>query len=577
MNRKHLLSSIVVTLCFLSIPTVVFGGSHPLALANNGQPVAEIVIAQDAHPAVAYAAQELQTHVELISGAKLPILNVASNAKTRIILAVNPTGFEQDLTQIGNTDGYAVRRSGNTLTVLSAIPKGVLTGAYRLLTRNTDLIWARPNVEFGTIFTPNPNLSLSTTDWLDVPLYILRGWQMIGPGNDSNIWQFRQGSNWTAAHMRVSPANRKYGCITEYGGGHNLTGTFITGNKYFKDHPEFFPCFKGARQDPRTHKYRTQLCFSNNEMTAAFIKEIDERVQKNPDYETYRIMIEDVWQCCECTNCMQSIKLADGTEVPNNDAAFRSTQFFIWLNQIADHMDANHPGKRILTFGYFFTEIPPKVAVNPIISISFCPIRKNSKFVVTAPENEKTHTNFMNWMKITSELTWREYFGLCAPFPRPIDKIAITDWQYVNTFGIKRTYSEMYSDSVGSRMDGIESWNINAPYFWIMANGNWNPQHDTAEKLRDEFFNRVYGPAAQDVRQFYTIIEGCFLSSPGTSRWNDKASNNWRFIKEAGLLDNCRQALDRAATKGLTGNRAKMLQVLRETFDRQTTALEDTK
>ncbi len=580
MKKTTVLAVLVVGLSVFNLPAFGFWRfwrPEPLVLARDGQAVAEIVLTKDSHPAVAYAAKELQTHVEMISGAKLPIVNAPSAAKTRIVLAVNPAGFESDLAAIGTTDGYAVRRTGNTVTVVGAIPKGVLTGAYRLLTRNTDLIWARPNIDFGTIYTPDANLSLRETDWLDVPVYVLRGWQMIGPGNESNVWQFRQGSNWAAGHMRISPDNRKYGCVAEYGGGHNLTGSFITGDKYFKDHPEFFPFFKGKRQDPREIHMRTQLCFTNAEMTAAFIREIDDRVQKNPDYETYRIMIEDVWQCCECPQCVAPIKLADGSEVPLDDPAFRSTQFFLWLNQIADHMTARYPGKRILTFGYFFTEIPPKVTVNPIISISFCPIRKNSKFILTAPENEKTYRNFLEWMTITSELTWREYFGLCAPFPRPIDVIAIPDWKFVNAFGVKRTYSEMYSDAVGPRMDGVESWNINAPYFWVMANGNWNPKRDSAQKLRREFFSRVYGPAAKDVSAFYASVEKCFLGSPGTSRWNDRSLNNWRIVKEAGRLDECRQALDRAATRGLTGNRAKMLQALRDTFNRQAAALEDLK
>ena len=580
MKKTTSLAVLIISLSLFSLPAFGawrFWKTPPAPLARDGQAVAEIVLPEDAQPPVVYAAEELCTHVEMISGAKLPIVHTPGKAETHIVLAVKPAGFEEDLAAIGTTDGYAVRRDGNTVTILGAIPKGVLTGVYRLITRNTDLIWARPNVEFGTIYTPDPNLSLRETDWLDVPVYILRGWQMIGPGDESNVWQFRQGSNWAAGHTRLAPKSLKYGCVAEYGGGHNLTGMFITGRKYFKDHPEFFPFFKGKRQDPREVRMRTQLCFTNDEMTAAFIREIDERVQKNPAFETYRIMIEDVWQCCECPACTAPIKLADGSEVPFEDPAFRSTQFFIWLNKIADHMTAHYPGKRILTFGYFFTEIPPKVTVNPIISISFCPIGKNSKFNITAPENRKFHRNFLEWMTITSELTWREYFGLCGPFPRPIDVIAIPDWKYVNAFGVTRTYSEMYSDAVGPRMNGIESWNINAPYFWVIANGNWNPKRDSVQKLRREFFTRVYGPAAKDVSKFYSIVEKCFLGSAGASRWNDRSINNWRIVKEAGKLDECRQALDRAAAKGLTGKRAKMLQALRDTFDRQTAALEDLK
>lgn len=540
-----------------------------LPLASAGQPVAEIICPADAGPVLAYAAKELQEHIAMISGATLPILPVPGPAAGRIILAVQPDGFATDREQIGDSDGFAVRQQGTTVTVLGNQPKGVLTGVYKLLFRNSDIIWARPNTEFGTIFTPNADLTLTDTDFIDVPVYILRGWQMIGPGLESDVWQFRQGSNWSSRTMRDAPETSHFGCVREFGGGHNLTGLYIRGDKYFADHPDFFPFFKGARQDPRQIPMRTQLCFTNADMTRAFISELDQLVAASPDYSTYRIMIEDVWQCCECPECSKPITLPDGTSVAPANEDFRSTQFFLWLNQIARHFQSYYPGKRLLTFGYFFTETPPRITVEPNISISFCPINKNSKRAIDDPDNDVYYRRFLSWMKNTTELTWREYFGLCGPFPRPMDAIAIADWRLVNSYGVRRTYSEMYSDAVGPRMDGVASWNVNAPFFWVMANANWNPKVDV-NALRDEFFRRVYGPAANDVRAFYAMIEKAFLATPGNSRWNDRAVSNWRLaVVETGLVEPCRDALARAAAKDLRPNSRKMLDALQETFASQ--------
>ena len=538
-----------------------------LPLATAGQPVAEIICPADAGPVLAYAAKELQEHIAMISGATLPILPAPGPAAGRIILAVQPVGFANDREQIGDSDGFAVRQQGTTVTVLGNQPKGVLTGVYKLLFRNSDIIWARPNTEFGTIFTPNADLTLTDTDFIDVPATILRGWQMIGPGLESDVWQYRQGSNWSSRTMRDDPETSHFGCVREFGGGHNLTGLYIRGDKYFADHPEFFPFFKGARQDPRQIRMRTQLCFTNADMTRAFISELDQLVAASPDYSTYRIMIEDVWQCCECPECSKPITLPDGTSVAPADEDFRSTQFFLWLNQIARHFQAHYPGKRLLTFGYFFTETPPRITVEPNISISFCPINKNSKRAIDDPDNDVYYRRFLSWMKNTTELTWREYFGLCGPFPRPMDAIAIADWRLVNSYGVRRTYSEMYSDAVGPRMDGVASWNVNAPYFWVMANANWNPKVDV-NALRDEFFRRVYGPAADDVKAFYAMIEKAFLAAPGNSRWNDRAQANWKHVVIAGdLVEPCRQALTRAAQHPLLPKQQRMLSALRDQFD----------
>ncbi len=568
--RRHILFASFTALVFALFASPDVEAAIPLA--RDGQPLAEIVIDADAEPAVRYAAEELQLHVKLISGAELPVVQDPADAEYQVYLKVNPGEYAEDVRAIGDTDGYAVRSQGRSVTVLGTVPKGVLNGVYKLLTRNSDIIWARPNPEFGTIYSENPNLTLQECDWRDIPVYERRGWQMIGPdkGYVSNIWSFRQGTNRAAAPVgtRRDLAD-KFGLFTSYASSHNLTGLYITGDKYFDEHPEYFPFFKRERQDPRNIRHRTQLCFSNEDMTEVFIKKIYAMVEANSDYADFGVLIEDVWQCCECRECSQPLKLENGEIVHFEDKEFRSTQFFIWINKIARHFQKHFPDKGLRSFAYFFTEIPPRVGVEPNISISLCPITKNSKRILNTVENQKTHSLFLEWAEKSKGINWREYYGLCGPFPRPIDEIAMQDWSYVHSFGVTRTFSEMYCDSVGRRMDGISSWNVNAPYFWVLANACWNPHQDVTE-LRNEFFTRVYGPAASDVQEFYRIIADQFFVSPGKSRWNDQASGNWRMaVVEPGLTEQCRAALDHAAEHELTEKGRKMLDALRTTFEEQ--------
>ena len=544
-------------------------------LAENGQPAAEIVIPENPHPGLRHAAEELQLHVAMISGATLPIVHAPAGAKTTIILAVNPPAFAVDLAKIGATDGCAARRDGNVVTVFGSKPKGVLNGVYKLLTRNTDLVWARPDQDFGTIFTADKNLSLSNTDWVDVPVYLTRGWLIWYSDAkalaDAELWSFRNLSNLSAAKFNYGPHTLKYGCVTEAFGGHNLNSLFIKPSKYFAEHPDFFPLIKGERLDPRSKRELAQLCFSNQAMTAAFLQEFKTLVEANPDYDIYRVIIEDNYHCCECPDCLKPIPLPDGAELPSTDPAFRSTQFFLWLQPMVDFLKQNHPGKRLATIAYFFTEIPPKVPVDPIINIIFCPIYKNSKLPLYAPGNEKTHDFFLGWMKQNASLNWREYYGLTGgAFPRPTDAVAIADWRYLNRFGVNLTYSEIYSDTKIYKQAPsffADAWNLSAPYYWVLANASWNPYRDVEDYRRD-FFTRVYGPAADDVAEFYATIEKSYLQTPGKAVWNTAVLPTWKqTVVEPGLIENCRAALKRAATRGLTGRRAKMLAVLRDSFE----------
>lgn len=552
--------------CFLLVFCLGFLAVGAVPLSQRGQPVAEIVLPASSPPAVEYAAQELQRWVEAISGARLPIVPVAGQAPSRIVLAVNPPGHAEDLAKLAGNDGYAVRSSGQTVTILASRPKGILHGVFKLLYRNTDIIWARPNEEYGTIYSRNPDLTLTVVDYIDVPVFVLRGWQM-GSGNHESLeeWQVRNSSNWSAGSMRYRAERVKYDPVLEYGGGHNLIGLYIQEKKYFDTHPEYYSLKNGKRLRPSETRMSTQLCFTLPELQRVFIEEVDARVRENPDYDTYRILIEDNWNLCECETCLAPIKLADGRVIDKDDKSFRSTQFFQWLNPIAKHLHDKY-GKRVLTFGYFFTEPPPYCSIEPNISISFCPIGKNSKRALTDPENAATLEKFSGWLKVTNQLTWREYFGLCASFPRPIDVIAMADWRYVNSFGINRTYSEMRAD-IASNPEGVKSWHVNSMYFWVMANGSWNPAQDV-KAMRRDFLTRVYGPAADDVAEFYRLIEEQWFKLDGRSRWNDKAYVNWKkHVFDTGITADCQAALKRAAAKVVHPNAVRMLAGIQEVLD----------
>ena len=560
--------------CFLLVLCLGFSARGSVPLSRQGQPAAEIVLPPSSHPAVEFAAQELQRWVEAISGARLPIVSEAGGAPSRVVLAVNPSGHAEDLAKLSGNDGYAVRRAGQTVTLLASQPKGILHGVYKLLYRNTDIIWARPNEEYGTVYSRNPDLALTEVDYVDVPVFVLRGWQM-GSGRDASLeeWQVRNCSNWSAGSMSHQAERIKYAPVLEYGGGHNLIGLYIQEKKYFDAHPEYYSLVNGQRQRPSATRASTQLCFTLPELQRVFIEEVDARVRENPDYDTYRIMIEDNYNLCECPECLKPLTLADGSLLKEDDPAFRSTQFFLWLNQIAAHVKTHYPGKLILTFGYFFTEIPPRCPIESNISISYCPIYKNAKYTTAHPENKATYDRFTGWMQVTNQLTWREYYGLCGAFPRPMDAVALADWRYANSFGVNRTYSEMYPDEDTARADHTRSWDVNAMYFWIMANGSWNP-HQDVQAMRKDYLTRVFGAGAEDVGEFYRIIEDAWLEVGGMSAYNDRPRGNWlACVIKLNKADSCRAALERAAAKVAHPNGRRMLAALRSVFEDMTANL----
>lgn len=541
-----------------------------LPLAKNGAPAAGIVLPANADPTLKMAAEELQLWIKTISGAKLEIVNEEKDS-AQIVLDPTASRFPADLKQLTGNDGYSVRQKGNKVYLNASCSKGVLNGVFRLLYKNSDIIWARPDEEFGTVYTPNKNLTLTKTNYIDIPKFLLRGWQMPALYNGkhllkSYVWQTRNGTNWNSlSNMELK---RKFGTILEYGGGHNIVGLFIREKKYFKTNPEFYPLRDGKRMQPSKFSGSVQLCFTNQEMIKAFIGELDALIKKNPDYTTYRIMNEDNRNLCECENCLKPIQLADGSTIDRKDPAFYSTQFFMFLNQIAAHMKANYPGKRILTFAYLFTVIPPKCQLEDNIDISFAPISKNAKFDLSQPGAEKTRNQFLKWNKITKNITLREYYGLGGDFPRAIDKTALNDWKYVHERGVRRTYSEMRADTRYPRFLS-NPWDVNAMHYWVLTQGTWD--HTPGYKaLRMEFLNRVYGKAAaKDIADYYDIIGEAWIKAPGRAIWNEVAHTAWQeaVISQPKVVAAARAALKRAEGK-VKPNGKKFFTALKDNFEK---------
>ena len=544
-------------------------------VVDRGIPKAEIaIVSPDPNGVLKFAAQELQYHIQEISGASLPITLQKSGKRAQIRLSTSPE--PEDAEALGDTDGFAVRQRGMNLIISGNHSKGVLNGVYKLLYRNTDIIWAHPNPEFGTIFTKTPDLKFQHTDYREAPDFTLRGWQQ-NPRMAGADFLVRNCANWitpgdTPASGLLAPDSYRLKTGMQFlgfGGGHNITNVFITPRKYFKEHPEYFPLIDGRRRQPKEFRMGgVQLCFTNPDMTRAFLHEAENKMKQFPQYEIIRIMAQDNWNCCNCEECLKPLRLADGKYLTHKDEVFRSTQYFQWLNKIADELYKKH-GWETMTLAYFFTEVPPKCSLSEHIHICYAPIYKNAKYPITAPENKKILERTLQWLKLTKKFYWREYYGLTGIFPRPEDRIAVADWQHLKTLGVRKTYSEMVSPEAKGRSNGEKVWDINAFYFWVMINASWDTERGI-DAWRREYLNRFFGSGGEAVGKFFSLIEQEWQKSPDRSECNDYAGKRWRdAILIPGHTGKCRNLLKEAATKTLHPKSKILLERLRSVFEDQ--------
>ncbi|MBP5640375.1 MAG: DUF4838 domain-containing protein [Victivallales bacterium] len=516
---------------FLVLLTAGVCHAGQFKVVSDGKAVCPIVVADDANHVVRLAAEELKKWIGEITDAPLEIVGNADGACIELVVS-------EEVPELKGNDGYAIRTSGERFRIIGSCPKGVLNGVYKVLYRNTDIIWARPEPEIGTVFSKKVDIVFKEDNMVDVPVYKQRGHQMVCGGKDleiNNLWQVRNGSNWISAGDKEV---ERFGCIREFGGGHNLCRVFLPEKMYYKDHADFYPFIDGKRINPLDYKYRTQLCFTNPEMTKEFIRRLDDIVQKHIDYTVFRVIIEDNYILCCCPKCMEPITLPNGEVLDGRNLAvesqewkvWRSTQFFLWLNQLAAYMKEKYPDKRLLTLAYFFTEFAPKTEIPDNVDISFAPIYRDSKHYIDAPKNKVVMDTIDEWLSKTKNITLREYYGESSEFPRPTDRVAFHDYALLAKRGMTKTYSTMFfdADKIYAKRTGTKVWDVGAPFLWTLAQASWNPYRNV-EEVRREFYVRVFGAAAApEVEAIYAAFERGWYSSPARSGWNDDKKKLWK-------------------------------------------------
>ena len=564
----------VLFLCLFSGITLFAGN---IRITNNGKPEAVIVLPASAGEAADFAAEELQLWIKEISGATLPIVPPGKNGGVQIVLALNPAGMEKDLDAIGTTDGFAIRTTGKTITIAATRGTGLIRGVHALLFNNTDIIWARPDVKFGTIFTKNPTLVFTETDFISVPKFTQRGFQysnLFIPATE--LWQVRNNSSFSTYNVvNGKRQSHLFDQFFIFNGHHNIVGYYMPEKKYYDKHPEYYNLINGKRKRPSENGHlQTGLCLSNEECFQEWQKNFMAKVEEYKNgYDVFGVVLEDTFDSCECPGCTAPIKLANDKVITIKDKNYRSTQFFMWLNRIAAELHKRYPDKKIKTNAYYQTEAAPSCDVHPIIQVNFAPIFRDSKYAIDHPKNKESCDKFLAWSKTGTDLCFRDYYGLVAEFPRPMDAIAIADWQFVNSkYNVKRTMSEMINDSNGRtyvHSQGPHIWDQNMPYFCVLCNASWDP-YKGVEYYRQIFFRRVYGDAAKEISEYYAILENAWKKSPGVSNWHESPYGSWaKAVIYAPELENkLRALLRKAATKKMHPNARIMLERLTASFER---------
>ncbi len=529
----------------------------------------QIVIPATATGAELFAAGELQTWLCKITGTTLTINQSDSWPENRaIIIGAHPANeFYADklaqtypistgsLTTAMNYEAFGICYDGKQIHLVGQSGQALLYSAFDLL-ETIGVRWIFPTAQGAYVPT---QLALAPFEKYDAPKLWNRGPNYTVSSSDttypadlranedgvltSSLYTWRMRNNQNTAYDGKD-------AVVCLGSGHSYdhylpaTQTSYGFGPYGADHHEWYSLIGGVRQV--TSPGLAQVCFTNSAAANQFATNVCTEVQAqiNQGVPIERIVIyvspNDGSAWCECNYCQA---LLSSYEKTNMQAGSLVTNF---ANLVCAKIRLTFPGANVIFLGYSNYARPgdPGDNVHPGNGVSAMltawPGSNSTYFNNAKPGMNATYNpNFYNWIGTwagtTDAVSAYMYYGHYNWF---------TPWPMLTQ--IANDLPTMYANSKfrGMNSENHRHWGTQLPNFWLQSRLMWNPGYD-ANKIKDDFYNKGFGPAAADIKNYYN----CLQASMDSYSYIMGAQEELISVLTSTVINNCNSYIDSAESK----------------------------
>jgi hypothetical protein len=551
-----------------------------LELVRDGQPRSVIIIAPQAPDSVRHAARELQEHIAKATGAKLPIQDATETLPPQTVgIYLSQTQMAKtlgvDLAKL-KSDAFRIIADGRCLVIagrdyqgppvfglrnpwrlgevynstlkLGAFGEaGTLNGVYHFLERYCGVRWYMPG-ELGTVVPRQPTLRVPATDETVAPDYEYRyPWLCnFEESPDDALWYRRVGFGAPCPVQII----------------HSF-GTLV---KYRDRHPEYFALIGGVRDFGGRSCLggEANLCLSNPAVADQWVKEICAYFDQHPEQKYYPLSPEDgMVKVCECPQCQAQVIPSMGDTGKFSDYVWR------FVNTVAKGVRAKHPDRYVGCLAYeSYLEPPSRLEkLEPNVAIILCKTRG----AFTNPEYQRRiYKSVKEWSRRTNNIffweyylyTWLPWRQLPVAYPHLISQ----DLRMLRDFG-KGEFIESESwvndgggpDSRPGRIACPATQHLN---LYVTAKTLWNTRLDVDQTL-DEYYEKFYGPAAPEMKTFWTTAETLWMSEQaeaGSFGTGDNPADRFRPAEVVKLCQLLRDGLAKVEDGSLFARRIRLLE-----------------
>ena len=288
----------------------------------------------------------------------------------------------------------------------------------------------------------------------------------------------------------------------------------------FAEHPEYFPLVGGRRVDPKSGPWNP--CMANPDLPRLFLEYARGYFARNPEAVAVPMGVNDGGGDCDCEQCRAVF-------------ARHGNQYVEFYNLAAKILQREFPGKLLAFIGYSRRcGAAPKdgYGMEPNILVEVTGnVRNHAAWRACGVKHFGTYEYL--YQLNNSRMVPGHYPHYLADFLRGHDR----------EFGLGSFWAECFAST--SVFDGARQY--------VQDELMWDLEADV-DALLDDYFSRMYGPAASAMRRFFDTAEEAFADNPGRrtffSEWRDPLQFNGYTFGRLARMDGALADAARSAPAG---------------------------
>lgn len=557
-------SPFVVDVCLRALVTLALGLPVGLAqgeagefvLAKDGKPSAVIVVPKGAPIPVQFAAHELTTHLEQMTGAKFQIVETKPDNGNAIVLGEEAGANVAGLDISGlKRDGYAIVVKPDVIGIAGKddptgkaevlweplrkvanyqhdaicaydhywyFERGTLYGTYRFL-EELGVRWLFQGPK-GTLVPERKSLRVPCMELREEPHFEMRvvytttgskeEQDVLGSGAEARrLWWLRQRSTTKAVACGHRPPIHSWA------------------ERFAEKHPEYFALLPDGKRSFEITKSRVGLCYTQEGVFRETMADVEAFFSgKTPETRQIRTFytahlppyyrkhpLNNGWLTSVCLSNVFSLLPSDGVRfcrcencgklIEKSPSGVESHSRLIWgfVDQVARACLERFPNKKLSCLAYTsYKEVPEGLTSLPKnVLVGMCPYPLSLTYSLTKPSNHDRYMQLVKrWHALNGQplLIWDHhmyrYFNRDKKgVPMVLPHLLARHIKELSQYARWMLFQE--------DPDSLAFENLNG---YVVHRLLWNPQLDI-EALLDDYFNNLYGPAAPIIRKVMADIE----------------------------------------------------------------------